>query len=142
MHSKELTDISILNSQPKVDILWEPPSENLRKLKERKVLVEQKKRLSAWILVLALLGIILMVIHTEVVPAAICEVSGGTTLVSPLVGRYSCFAPVNIWKGTCLRDGAGRGGNVKLSAFHPKLVYCVIPPQCGGFTKRLEGSTS
>lgn len=73
MHSKELTDISILNSQPKVDILWEPPSENLRKLKERKVLVEQKKRLSAWILVLALLGIILMVIHTELIPAAICE---------------------------------------------------------------------
>lgn len=76
MNSKELTEISILNSQPKVDTLWEHPSENLRKLKERKVLVEQKKRLSAWILLLALLGIIFMVIHTELIPVAICEVSG------------------------------------------------------------------
>lgn len=73
MQTKELTEISILNSKPKVDILREPPSENLRKLKKRKVLVEQKKRLSAWILLLALLGIVLMVIHTELLRFATCQ---------------------------------------------------------------------
>ncbi|XP_063798587.1 intermediate conductance calcium-activated potassium channel protein 4 [Pseudophryne corroboree] len=73
MQSKELTDISILNSQPKVDLLWEPPSENLRKLKKRKVLVEQKKKLSAWALFLALLGILLMVLHTELLWYGTCQ---------------------------------------------------------------------
>ncbi|XP_069804199.1 intermediate conductance calcium-activated potassium channel protein 4 [Dendropsophus ebraccatus] len=74
MQSKEQTEISILSSKPKVvDILREPPSENLRKLKKRKVLVEQKKRLSAWILFLALLGVVLMVIHTELLRFASCQ---------------------------------------------------------------------
>ncbi|XP_075695132.1 intermediate conductance calcium-activated potassium channel protein 4 [Rhinoderma darwinii] len=73
MQTKELAEISILTSKPKVDILREPPSENLRKLKKRKVLVEQKKRLSAWILFLALLGIVLMVIHTELLSFANCQ---------------------------------------------------------------------
>ncbi|XP_075047785.1 intermediate conductance calcium-activated potassium channel protein 4 [Mixophyes fleayi] len=73
MQTKELTEISILNSQPKVDILREPPSENLRKLKKRKVLVEQKKRLSAWTLFLALLGILLMVLHTELLWFGTCQ---------------------------------------------------------------------
>ncbi|KAM3923653.1 intermediate conductance calcium-activated potassium channel protein 4 isoform 1-T1 [Leptodactylus fuscus] len=73
MQSKELTEISILSSKPKVDILREPASENLRKLKKRKVLVEQKKRLSAWILFLALLGIVLMVVHTELLRFDNCK---------------------------------------------------------------------
>lgn len=73
MQTKELTEISILNSKPKVDILREPPSENLRKLKKRKVLVEQKKRLSAWILFLALFGIVLMVMYTELLRFANCQ---------------------------------------------------------------------
>ncbi|XP_066463168.1 intermediate conductance calcium-activated potassium channel protein 4 [Eleutherodactylus coqui] len=73
MQTKELTEISILNSKPKIDILGQHPSENLRKLKKRKVLVEQKKRLSAWILFLALFGIVLMVIHTELLYFASCQ---------------------------------------------------------------------
>ncbi|XP_056398526.1 intermediate conductance calcium-activated potassium channel protein 4 [Hyla sarda] len=73
MQTKELTEIAILNSKPKVDILREPPSENLRKLKKRKVLVEQKKRLSAWILFLALFGVVLMVVHTELLRFASCQ---------------------------------------------------------------------
>ncbi|XP_040276301.1 intermediate conductance calcium-activated potassium channel protein 4 [Bufo bufo] len=73
MQTKELTEISILSAKPKVDILREPASEKLRKLKKRKVLVEQKKRLSAWILFLALLGILLMVIHTELLCYANCQ---------------------------------------------------------------------
>ncbi|KAM9299160.1 intermediate conductance calcium-activated potassium channel protein 4 [Gastrophryne carolinensis] len=74
MPTKELTEISILTTQRrKVDLLREPPSENLRKLKRRKVLVEQKKRLSVWILVLALLGIVLMVVHTEMLARAVCK---------------------------------------------------------------------
>ncbi|KAM4016352.1 intermediate conductance calcium-activated potassium channel protein 4 [Anomaloglossus baeobatrachus] len=73
MQTKELTEISILNAKAKVDILRQPASENLRKLKKRKALVEQKKRLSAWILFLALLGILLMVIHTELLRFANCK---------------------------------------------------------------------
>ncbi|XP_077116142.1 intermediate conductance calcium-activated potassium channel protein 4 [Ranitomeya variabilis] len=73
MQTKELIEISILSSKAKVDILRQPASENLRKLKKRKVLVEQKKRLSAWILFLALLGIVLMVVHTELLRFANCQ---------------------------------------------------------------------
>ncbi|XP_073426731.1 intermediate conductance calcium-activated potassium channel protein 4 isoform X1 [Dendrobates tinctorius] len=73
MQTKELIEISILSSKAKVDLLRQPASENLRKLKKRKVLVEQKKKLSAWILFLALLGIVLMVIHTELLRFANCQ---------------------------------------------------------------------
>ncbi|XP_068098104.1 intermediate conductance calcium-activated potassium channel protein 4 [Hyperolius riggenbachi] len=69
MKTKEHTEIAILHSQRKVGM----PSENLRKLKERKVLVEQKKKLSAWILILALLGIILMVVHVELLWVGTCQ---------------------------------------------------------------------
>ncbi|KAM8927816.1 intermediate conductance calcium-activated potassium channel protein 4 [Pelodytes ibericus] len=73
MQNKELTEVSILNSPLKADIAWQPPSENLRKLKKRKVLVEEKKRLSAWTLFLALLGILLMVVHTELLWFGNCQ---------------------------------------------------------------------
>ncbi|XP_053307670.1 intermediate conductance calcium-activated potassium channel protein 4 [Spea bombifrons] len=74
MQTKELTEISILTSPPsKADIAWQPPSENLRKLKKRKQLVDQKKKLSAWTLFLALLGILLMVVHTELLWFGNCQ---------------------------------------------------------------------
>ncbi|KAM4703023.1 intermediate conductance calcium-activated potassium channel protein 4 [Rhinophrynus dorsalis] len=73
MQPKELTEIAILNSQHKVHIVRQPPSENLRKFKKRKGLLEKKKRLSAWTLLLAILGILLMVIHTELMWYGDCQ---------------------------------------------------------------------
>ncbi|KAM4650900.1 intermediate conductance calcium-activated potassium channel protein 4 isoform 2-T2 [Discoglossus pictus] len=73
MQTKELTEISILNSQPKVDIFREPPAENMRKLRKRKILVEEKKKLSGWTLMMAMLGVLLMVLHTELLWFGNCE---------------------------------------------------------------------
>ncbi|KAG8433774.1 hypothetical protein GDO86_012220 [Hymenochirus boettgeri] len=73
MQSKELTEITSLNSQYKWPIVRESPTENLYKFKRRKALVETRKKLSAWTIVLAFLGISLMVIHTELIWYLKCE---------------------------------------------------------------------
>ncbi|XP_041427612.1 intermediate conductance calcium-activated potassium channel protein 4 [Xenopus laevis] len=72
MQPKEPSEIAILNSH-KVHIVRDDPSENLRKFKRRKLLVETKKKLSAWTILVALLGIVLMVVHTELMWYSKCE---------------------------------------------------------------------
>ncbi|XP_075462500.1 intermediate conductance calcium-activated potassium channel protein 4 isoform X1 [Ascaphus truei] len=73
MQTKELCDISILTSQPQAGAGRERPGENLRKLRKRQALVLRKKKLSAWALLLALLGIFLMVLHTELLWFGTCQ---------------------------------------------------------------------
>ncbi|XP_043936486.1 intermediate conductance calcium-activated potassium channel protein 4 isoform X2 [Protopterus annectens] len=46
---------------------------NLGKLRERKILTEKKKLLCAWSLVVALFGILVMVLQTELFPPSICR---------------------------------------------------------------------
>ncbi|OCT73284.1 intermediate conductance calcium-activated potassium channel protein 4 [Xenopus laevis] len=72
MQPKEPTENAILNSH-KVHIIRDDPTENLRKFKRRKALVETKKKLSAWTILVALLGIVLMVVHTEVMWYSNCQ---------------------------------------------------------------------
>ncbi|KAE8594226.1 hypothetical protein XENTR_v10019506 [Xenopus tropicalis] len=72
MQAKEPTEVAILNSH-KVHIVRDDPNENLRKFKRRKGLVETKKKISAWTILVALLGIILMVVHTELMWYSKCE---------------------------------------------------------------------
>ncbi|XP_053547191.1 intermediate conductance calcium-activated potassium channel protein 4 [Bombina bombina] len=73
MQSRELTEVSILNSKKKLDIVRETPSERLRKLRKSKTLVDEKKKLSVWTLLLALLGILIMVLHTELLWFGNCQ---------------------------------------------------------------------
>ncbi|XP_063293255.1 intermediate conductance calcium-activated potassium channel protein 4 isoform X1 [Pelobates fuscus] len=73
MQPRELTEISILTSGDKAHYARQSPSDNLRRLNKRKALLEEKKRLSAWSLFFALLGILLMVLHTELLWFGSCQ---------------------------------------------------------------------
>uniref|UniRef100_A0A8C5WF49 Potassium calcium-activated channel subfamily N member 4 n=1 Tax=Leptobrachium leishanense TaxID=445787 RepID=A0A8C5WF49_9ANUR len=61
---RELSEVSVLNPGA---------SDNLRRLNRRKELLEEKKRLSAWSLCLALLGLLLMLLHTELLWIGHCQ---------------------------------------------------------------------
>lgn len=54
---------------------------NLYRLRDRKFLLEDKKRLCAWALGTALLGILLMVLHAELCPVVYQPVSRSIAIV-------------------------------------------------------------
>ncbi|XP_078511622.1 intermediate conductance calcium-activated potassium channel protein 4 [Lissotriton helveticus] len=68
----EATEVTILSSGNGAQ-RHGAPNDNLRKLRRRQALVEEKKSLAACSLVLALLGILLMVLHTELLWFGHCQ---------------------------------------------------------------------
>uniref|UniRef100_A0A673GRF7 Uncharacterized protein n=1 Tax=Sinocyclocheilus rhinocerous TaxID=307959 RepID=A0A673GRF7_9TELE len=56
-------------------------STDLELLRDRKFLLEDKKRLCSWALGTALLGILLMVLHAELCPVVYQPVSRSTAIV-------------------------------------------------------------
>ncbi|XP_030067554.1 intermediate conductance calcium-activated potassium channel protein 4 isoform X1 [Microcaecilia unicolor] len=67
----EATEVVILNSKPAR--AGGRSRENLLRLGRRKVMVEERKQIAAWSLGLAIIGIVLMVLHTELLWFSHCK---------------------------------------------------------------------